>query len=113
MIKSNDLHELALTIADRSICNVKVGAIIYDSHGIFAWGWNHVGTGRGQCAEQHAISRANRGRLSNASIMITSIRKGKIINSTPCPKCMNYILKAHISKITCASAEGEWITYHV
>ena len=86
--------ELASIVACRSTCNVKVGAVIYDSFGIFSWGWNHVGAGTGECAEIHAIKRANKARLKGAAIIVFTYRRNKQINSKPCAKCEK-VIRAH------------------
>lgn len=113
MNKKIPYDELARIISQRSICNVKVGAIIYDKHGVFAWGWNSSGSGYGLCAERHAISRANRKRLVGATILTVSMRRAKQICSTPCIKCSLAIKKAGIAKVIYASLNGEWLTYKI
>jgi len=113
MNKNQDYFELTKSIALRSICNVKVGAIIYDSLGVFAWGWNNSGDGYGICAERFAIKRSNKRRLSGARIMVISVRKGKIICSMPCPKCSAVIGALGIKYVTCATADGEWLTFRM
>jgi deoxycytidylate deaminase len=89
MKKPPDPRELAEEILKRSICNVQVGAVIADSHGIFAWGWNSVGSGMGIHAEIHALSRANRKRLPGATIYVAAqrARNQKIVTAKPCPEC--------------------------
>lgn len=115
MNKNNyDIHELTTIIAKRSSCNVKVGAVLFDKHGIFAWGWNSSGrTGYGQCAEQHAIERANRSRLVGASIHIVSLRKGKEICSIPCLNCMPILSKAKVSYAFCRGTLGHKIQFYI
>jgi deoxycytidylate deaminase len=112
MNKSKDLIELTEIIARRSICAVRVGALIYDSHGIISWGWNHMGTtGYGTHAEEHALSRANSSRLKGAKIIVVAIRRGKFICSLPCPNCSARLEAAGIKKIECRGLDKEWITY--
>ena len=102
MTKKLNPIELAESLAKRSPCSVKVGAVIYDDHGIFSWGWNNVGsTGFGICAERHAISRANRKRLKESTIVIFSTRRNKQITSLPCMKCALSIRRAGISYVHC------------
>lgn len=82
-----------MDLTGRSICDVKVAAVISDSHGIFAWGWNNIGfDGFGMHAEAHAIHRANRARLRNAVITVAG-RRGKWLNSKPCEACQALIDK--------------------
>ena len=78
-----------------------MAALIYDSHGIISWGWNHQGdSGYGTHAEQHAISRANRSRLKNATIIVAGIRKRNFVYALPCKeKCFPLIQKVGISRI--------------
>jgi len=60
-------HDLAIDLTKRSICAVRVAAVLWDQYGIFSWGWNSAGPdGFGQCAEIHAISRANKARLAGS-----------------------------------------------
>lgn len=114
MNKNLDPKELAEVISTRSPCNIKVGAVIYDDHGIFSWGWNHAGrSGLGECAERHAIKRANRKRLENAIIVIVSIRRGKQITSLPCMKCAMAIRRAKMKYVLAQSPSGFRITYGV
>ena len=88
--------ELASEILARSSCSVQVGAAIADKRGIFSWGWNSSGPdGYGQCAEQHAIVRANKKRLRGALLYVAGIRQrnGKPVPSKPCPECQKLIDK--------------------
>lgn len=114
MKKNIDPNELASIVAKRSECSVKVGAVIYDDHGIFSWGWNHSGSsGFGECAERHAIKRANRKRLKNATICVVSIRRGKVITSLPCMKCAKVIQRAAMAYVIARSPQGFVTTYKV
>ncbi len=114
MKKNLDPEELARAISTRSICTVKVGAVIYDDYGIFSWGWNHSGSdGFGLCAERHAIKRANRKRLVNATIVIVSMRRGKTITSLPCMKCAKVILRAKMKYVIARAEDGLIRTYSV
>lgn len=111
MIKNINKFELVKIIANRSPCSVKVGSIIYDSHGIFSWGWNHSGnTGYGLCAERHAISRSNRRRLKGAHIITISMRRNNLITSFPCPKCFKAMKAVGIKTFTCRM-DNEFKTY--
>lgn len=110
MNKKLELKELTKLIANRSSCNIKVGAVIFDQYGIFSWGWNHSGSGNGECAEKHAIKRANKARLDNASIAIVAIRRGKIICSIPCISCDELLRAYKIRKVFCTNGEKKWIT---
>ena len=111
MLKNKPIKELVKIIANRSQCNIKVGAVIYDNYGIFAWGWNHSGDGFGACAERNAIARANRKRLKDSSIIIIAFRKSKEICSFPCPKCYSVIKACKIESIYCVNQNKEWIKY--
>lgn len=86
-------QDLAIDLLERSICAVQVSAVICDDHGIFAWGWNHVGSGFGQHAEMHALCRANPRRLLGASIFVAAkrFRNGKIVLARPCVDCMPHL----------------------
>lgn len=111
MIKS-DPKQLAIDLLDRSICLVKVSAVIFDNHGIFAWGWNSMGvTGFGTHAEVHAIERANKKRLKGASIAVAGkgYKSQRIISSRPCDKCRDRIMKVGINRIFIQNKAGIWV----
>lgn len=102
MNKHRHPMELAEDLAGRSICQVRVGAVIVDKTGrVVSWGWNHSGPGGvGMCAERHAISRANRKRLDGSTIYIYGVRyrngrhpryAPKAIEPRPCQKCQRVI----------------------
>lgn len=83
-----------MIVAKRSVCSVQMGAVLFDKHGIFAWGWNSSGkSGHGCCAERHAISRANPDRLRGSRIAVGGFRKrnDKQVVSFPCEKCLALI----------------------
>ena len=107
MVKS-DPRTLAVDLLDRSICLVQVAAVIFDKHGIFAWGWNNVGIGFGIHAEAHAIERSNRRRLTGASIAIAGRRRGRVVPSKPCMSCYNRIVSVGINKIYIQDRTGKW-----
>jgi deoxycytidylate deaminase len=101
---------LASEILSRSSCSVQVGAAIADHHGIHSWGWNSSGPdGFGQCAEQHAILRANRKRLRGATIYVASVRRRneKIVISKPCEKCQKLINKWNLH-VLWRDSDGDW-----
>lgn len=93
MIKPSDPRQLAIDLLPRSICSVQVAAVLADAHGIFAWGWNSVGSGLGEHAEVAAIRRASKKRLDGATIYVASqrTRTGKPILSRPCEDCAQLI----------------------
>ncbi|MEK7192411.1 MAG: hypothetical protein AAB646_02780 [Patescibacteria group bacterium] len=100
-------NELAIDIAGRSPAKHQHGAVIFDSRGIFGWGWNHPLDGRVQGdysvhAERDAIARAKRfhfhKRFAGSSIIIfgRKPKTGRILNSRPCLTCLSAILDAGI-----------------
>lgn len=105
-------RELAVDLLNRSSCNVKVAAVLSDSHGIFAWGWNSSGAdGNGMHAEEHVFSRANRKRLVGAMLTVASIRTktGKFIYSKPCTdRCLRLANKFNVAKIEYITQGGKW-----
>lgn len=110
MLKPVDGRTLATEILSRSVCSVQVGAAIGDDRGIFSWGWNSCGpSGMGQCAEQHAILRANKKRLRGANIYVAGMRKrnGKLVTSMPCAKCAALIKKWQL-EVRWREADGSW-----
>lgn len=111
MIKPDDPRELAVDLIERSTCTIQVGSCIADSDGIFAWGWNSMGPdGFGQCAENHAIKRANKVRLtSRATIYVASKRNrnGKMVPAKPCADCAYLVGKWGI-RVCWRDNDGEW-----
>lgn len=112
MFKPNDPRQLVIDLLPRSICSVQVAAVIADSHGILSWGWNNVGEGYGQHAENHAIWRANKRRLAGAATIYVASRRmrgfgPKAINSRPCEECMKLIGKYDLD-VVFRAADGEW-----
>ena len=109
-------EELALSLTRRSICRVKMAAVIYDSRGVFSWGWNHGSGGKGIHAEVHAISRANPKRLKGATIVVAGQHgrwNGREFvptvpsNSLPCSNCRKLIEK-HDLRIRYMK-DGRWV----
>lgn len=104
--------ELALDVARRSICRVKMGAVILDSKGrIISWGWNHhLSTdGPGNHAETHAIKRANPKRLPFSTIYTAGIRpkKHNFVYARPCSSCQQIIKAVGIEKMVWMDKEGK------
>lgn len=105
---------LASEVSARSVCKVKVGAVISDKTGVFSIGWNHVGGGYGCHAEIHAIKRANKKRLPGSTIAVCGYyrRNNRPVNARPCANCMVLIRKYNISAIEYRS-KGKWIKEYV
>jgi deoxycytidylate deaminase len=114
-VRKPDPRTLAIDLVNRSVCHIKVGAVIYDKHGIFAWGWNNSGrNGFGQHAEMHALMRANRKRLRSASIAIAGQRErnGNVVPSPPCTMCRAQLSSVGVKHVYIQNRAGEWITWH-
>lgn len=110
--KNVDPRWLAKELCDRSICAVRMAAVISDDEGIFAIGWNSPGEdGLGLHAEEHAISRANRRRLKGARITVAGFRRTSKVKSRPClEKCFPRIVKVGITEIDYHAKDGRWAT---
>ena len=108
--KNRPIIELAEYVANRSTCHIRVGAILSDKYGVFAWGHNHSGTGLGMCAERHAISRANKKRLTGSTLTIYSVRNrnGKRLPSFPCDKCWQWVVNFKIGKVVYQTIHEGW-----
>jgi deoxycytidylate deaminase len=107
-------QSLALDLLSRSSCSVQVAAVIFDKHGIFSWGWNHLGSsGLGEHAEIHAIKRANKRRLEGASIAVAGRRVRKLWNtvvpSMPCEACGRRLAKVGIREVWIQDRKGKWL----
>lgn len=116
MVIPNDPRVLAAQLVQRSTCRVQMAAVIHDSHGIFAWGWNNIGSdGLGEHAECCAIRRANRHRLRGSHVTVAGIRKKsqRTVISLPCMDCMVALTRAKVAKITYHDKRGRWHTFNV
>ncbi len=90
-----------------------MAAVLSDSRGIFAWGWNHLGVDgeSGIHAEQHAIMRANPKRLKGARLtVIGKHRHNKnFVYARPCEEiCMALAKKQDIGIIEYLTKSGTW-----
>jgi len=105
-------QQLAIDIMHRSVCNVMVGAVIYDYSGrLIGWGHNNSGPdGNGICAEKMAIRRANRSRLRGATIYIAGAWKcsGNYVVAKPCGSCYALLKKHGVSKVCNIRKDGTW-----
>ena len=111
MIKPDDPRKLAEDLLSRSTCAVQVAAVIADNAGIFSWGWNHQGFGGfGAHAEVEAIRRANKKRLSGATIYVASKRRksGNALLSKPCDECQKWLWAYGIGQVVYRDKEGVW-----
>ena len=108
MIKPDDPRKLAEALLNRSVCAVRVGAVIADKHGIFSWGWNSMGSsGYGEHAEAAAIRRANPWRLRGATIYIAG-KRARQVYSRPCMDCERLIRGYRIYTIIYTDGKGGW-----
>lgn len=107
-------RDLAVDLLSRSTCAVQCAAVIAFQDEIFAWGWNSCGPdGLGQCAEAHALSRANPSRLKHATIYIAAQRQhnGKKISCPPCERCQRLVKKCE--KVIYRDSGGMWWPYDI
>lgn len=104
-------EELCEYILTRSSCSVQVGAVVVDGHGIFGWGWNHMGPdGFGEHAEVSCLRRSNHHRQSGSTLFVASVRQRtkKSITSKPCDKCQGWIEARGISRVWWRGSDGLW-----
>ena len=111
-------RELAIELClRRSSCQVQVAAVISDKKGIFSWGWNNNGNGKGLCAEKHAILRSNRSRLKGSVLTVAGRRKksGNWVEAKPCVKrhCWSLVIKYGFKKVEFTMKTGEWIEIYL
>lgn len=106
-------RRLALDLLKRSSLKVQMAAVLTDTNSrIFAWGWNHGYVH----AEEHALSRANPGRLYGAKITLAGCRakSHNFVTARPCMRegkmCYEQIRSRGIRRIEYLSKEGIWIT---
>lgn len=108
-------RDLAINLCARSTCHTKMAAVISDHHGIFSWGWNHMGSnGLGLHAEEFAIERANPRRLRGSIITVAGYRRrGSLIISRPCDeRCLPLIRRCGIKRIELIDNDKEWHIWH-
>ena len=106
-----DRRELAEALTKRSMCRVKMAAVITDAEGrVVSWGWNHAGRDAlGEHAEEMALKRANTRRLEGATLTVAGFRKASYVKSLPClVRCMPRIVKARIARVEYHTKEGTW-----
>ena len=108
-------HALAEILAKRSICNVKVGAVLSDNYGIFKWAWNHPGPNcDGAHAEAEALRHVNRKRLLGAKITVAAFRGRKMILARPCEAiCLPLLKKYGLKTMEYTTKEGVWKTEQI
>lgn len=96
----------------RTVCSVKVVAVIIDSgNRKIEWGWNNSGSdGNGEHAEACAIKRANRKRLLDSTIYVKGIRarNNKPVLSKPCINCQKIIKSLGIKRAVYITSSGDW-----
>lgn len=92
-----DRRDLVRDLAERSRGVFRHAAVLSDNHGIFSWGWNHDEVH----AEEHAIRRANRRRLSGSTMTLYGKkRSGKVLLAKPCERrCRKIVEKFRIGRI--------------
>lgn len=112
MRKNKTAEELAIDLAGRSRCSVRVGSVIIDKHGrLVSWGWNGIGSdGMGLCAEAHALSRGNRKRLAGSDIYVAGFRTrtGRPVTAKPCQDCQRMLDWAGIRRAFYYTKEHTW-----
>ncbi len=113
-LKGRDPREVVEQILNRSVCAVKVGAVISDKWGIHSWGWNSSGqTGMGEHAEAHAIRRGNRDRMGSSTLWVAAARSrrngNKVITARPCEGCQRII--GCLNRIIYRDGEGRWVEF--
>ena len=110
MTLPSDPRHLAVDLIGRSICSVRVAAVLADRHGIFSWSWNGVGSGFGEHAEAGAIRRANKRRLMGATIYTAAIRQRHrstvCVTAHPCDACMALLRGYGVRNVMYRNKEG-------
>ena len=107
------VEELVEIVLRRSICRVQMGAVVYDSYGVFAWGWNNPGVdGLGEHAEVHAMRRASKRRLVGATLVVAGRYKksGGFVEARPCDVCLGMALDKGLSRVVYRGRDGVWYT---
>lgn len=114
-LKGADPKEVAIALLSRSVCRVRVAAVLVDPYGIFSWGWNHSGLGYGMHAEAHCMSRANWKRLRGATLYVAAARPRtwglKTVTAKPCEACQDIIRE--VGKVVWRDGSGEWKSYQI
>lgn len=105
------IEDILENLLNRSVCMVKVAALIVDTYGCtVSTGWNSSGPdGFGEHAERAAIRRANRDRLNGSTIYVAGEWRGrdKATPSKPCLKCQRVIDKWGL-RVIYRDSDGGW-----
>lgn len=111
MFKPSDPRDLVIDLIPRSICQIRVAAVIADKWGISSWGWNGVSSGYGEHAEAAAIRRSNRKRLKGSTIYVAGEWRDRerAVKSKPCEACQALIDKWGL-KVVYRDKDGVWNT---
>ena len=101
-------QELAIDLLDRSVCKVRMAAVLSDNYGIFAWGWNSGYIH----AEEMVLMRANPRRVPGSTITVAGQRakSGNWVYSFPCHKvqknCLRMLVGRKVRRIVFLTKEG-------
>ncbi len=108
-VKGKDPREIVQSLLKRSDCAVQVAAVLSDKKGVFAWGWNHMGSdGFGEHAEINCLKRANHNRIEGAVLWVASRRKKSKnpVCSKPCAAC--YPIVKQCLYVVYRDKDGVW-----
>ena len=110
MNKQGHPKDVVLRLLKRSRCRVQVAAVLSDSAGVHAWGWNHEGAGFGEHAEIACLKRANHKRVAKSVMWVAARRKksGNIATAKPCAACWPTV--SQCCYIVFRRKDGEWET---
>jgi deoxycytidylate deaminase len=99
---------ISSTILGRSICSVQVGACLVDSKGrVLEVGWNSVGMGYGEHAEEACLRRA-RNRKDGYMLYVAARRKksGNVLTARPCLDCQGRLKK--LGRVMFRDGDSMW-----
>ena len=115
MILPSDPRQLVIDLIPRSICSVRVAAVVVDGWGIFGWSWNGVGDGFGEHAEAACIRRSNKRRLRGSTIYVAAVRMRSTrpctVTARPCRACEMLLRAYGIDRIVYRNKEGIWVSH--
>ena len=110
-MNSRDGKRLLRKLLNRSICSVKVAAILRCEDKVVAVGWNHIGfDGLGMHAEADCLRRVNLRRLQASTLYVAAERKrnGRAVKARPCPDCERLIRGLAVGRVLWRDSDGEW-----
>ena len=105
-----DPKDLTTDLLKRSVCAVRVAAVLADPCGIHSWSVNHVGDGYGKHAEAACLRRVNLRRLQASTLYVAAerARNERMVIARPCEDCARLIAGLGVGRVLWRDRDGDW-----